>query len=360
MTIQGASPFVQAGSRTVGHASRDGEAGFSLLEVMVTAVVTLTVLSGAFQAFDDARRAADATAMIADGNQNLRAAIAQITRDALQTGREIPTGGIPVPFGTNAVAIRRPGPPGTALTFPADWEVLPAICPGANLGPALNGVPTDIVTVLYGDPTLPLNAWPLASVAADGSRATVDNRTPIGDARTGVRPGDLIWFTNGLGNAIQTVTSVEGQSIVFAADGQADAFGFNQRGAEQGTILQIRGGATFPPTSATRVVMVSYYLDTVTTPGVPRLVRRVNFGPERPLAVGIDAVQVSYDLVDGATNPTNVEDVLAPNSPMQVRKLNLFVSAVTRDRFSQSRQPVRSSVGTQISLRSMSFVDRYR
>lgn len=344
-------------ARRVGR--RAGEAGFSLMEVMVTTALALIVISGAFQAFDDARKASDTTALIADGNQNLRAAVAQITRDALQTGREIPAGGIPIPFGTNAVPIRRPGPGTAVLTFPDTWEVLPGICPGPSLGPTVEGVATDIITVLYSDPTLPLNDWPLASVRADGTRATVDARTSISEARTRVVPGDLIWFTNAYGSAIQTVTSVTDQTMYFASGVAEDAFGLNQRTASQGTILQIRGGTEFPATSALRIVMVSYYLDTTTVPDVPRLIRRVNFGEPRPIAIGINALQATYDLVDGGAALTNLEDVVEPNSPMQVRKLNLSISSVTRSRFSQTRQPVRSSVTTQVSLRSMSFVDRY-
>ena len=339
---------------------RHGEAGFGMAELMISLGITLVVLAGSFRAFDDARRASEAGAMLADGSQNLRMGVTLITRDAMQTGRELPTGGIPIPRGGSAAAISRPAPPGTTLTFPTAWEVLPSICPGPALGPIVNGVRTDILTVLYADSTLALNEYPLASVLADGSRMTVDSRTVIGDARTGLRPGNLIWFTNAVGNAIQTVTGVSGQLVSFAQGDVADAFGFNQRTATSGTVLLIRSAGVFPTTSATRVVMVSYYLDTVTAAGQSRLMRREGFQTPRLVGMGVENLVITYDIVDGTTNPVNQVDAVAPNSPSQIRKVNLRLSGRSEQVLSQTRQRMRSSVATQVSLRSMSFRDQYR
>ncbi|MCX6551403.1 MAG: prepilin-type N-terminal cleavage/methylation domain-containing protein, partial [Acidobacteria bacterium] len=80
------------------------EGGISLIEVMVTVIVMLVVLAGSFRALEDARRATEVTALVADGNQNLRVAVVQITRDVMQTGRELPNAGIPVPTGAGATA----------------------------------------------------------------------------------------------------------------------------------------------------------------------------------------------------------------------------------------------------------------
>jgi prepilin-type N-terminal cleavage/methylation domain-containing protein len=333
--------------------------GFSLIEVAVTLLVTLVVLAGSFRAFDDARKAIELGTLVSDNTQSVRAAVVQITRDVMQTGRELPNAGIPVPSGTGSAAVRRPAPPGATLTFPTSWGVLPSVCTGQRLGPTINGVQTDIITVLYADPTLDLNQWPLTAVASNGSTMTVDSRTAINGATNGLRPGDLIWFTNAVGNAIQTVTGVNGQIVSFAAD-SSDAFGLNARSASQGTILQIRSGTTFPPTSATRVLMVSYYIDTVTAAGQMRLMRRVGFGAARLVGVGVENLQATYDIVDGTTNPTNQAEALSPNNPSQIRKLNLFVAEQSSSSFSATRQKLRSTVATQISMRSMSFVDRYR
>ncbi len=336
------------------------ESGFGLTELLVSMALVAVVLAGSFRAFDDARVASEVGALMVDGSQNLRMAVVLITRDAMQTGRELPSGGIPIPRGPGVAPIRRPGPPGDVLTLPADWTTLPSICPGNSLGPRVNDVPTDIMSVLYADATLLLNEYPLTNIMADGSRMTVDSRTAINDPRTGLRPGDLILFTNSIGNAVQTVTSVIGQNVYFASGDANDVFGFNQRTATSGSIVQIRSGAVFPTTSATRVTMVSYYLDTTTAAGQFRLMRQEAFQPARLIGIGIENVQFTYDIVDGSTNPTNQVAAVAPYSPSQIRKVNLFLASRSERQLRQTGRQVRSSISTQVTLRSMSFMDRYR
>jgi hypothetical protein len=135
----------------------------------------------------------------------------------------------------------------------------------------------------------------------------------------------------------------------------------NQRGAESGTILNLRDeDGVFPPTNIVRVTMVTYYVDTVTDPALPRLVRRVNMGDRLAIAMGVENLQITYDLVDEVTNPTNVEDIPAGNGPNQLRKANLFLLARSLDQNPQTGEFFRNSMATQVGLRSLSFVDRYR
>ena len=70
-----------------------------------------------------------------------------------------------------------------------------------------------------------------------------------------------------------------------------------------------------PTTRISRVRMITYYLDAVTDPEHPRLVRRVNNGDPMTFdntlgtAVAIDAVdlQFAYDISNGTGNPGDVE-----------------------------------------------------
>lgn len=116
----------------------------------------------------------------------------------------------------------------------------------------------------------------------------------------------------------------------------------------------------FPPTTATRVWMVSYYVDTVTDPTLPRLVRRINMGQNLAIAMGVENIQITFDLVDGVTNPTNLDTLPAGNSANQIRKANLFLLARSLEEDRQTREFFRNSMATQVGLRSLSFVDRYR
>ena len=232
-----------------------------------------------------------------------------------------------------------------------------AVIPGATLGPTLNGIATDVVSVLYDDPSLALNTYTLTSVATDGSSAVVDSRIPITTAGTAVAAGDLILFSNAVGYAIQQVTRVSGQTMYFDA---GDSFGFNQRTATTGTIVKIKSGSSFPPTSAKRILMTTYYIDSVTVPAQPRLVRVTNFRAPQIVAANIDNLQFSFDIVDGVTNPVNQKTPVAPNSPSQVRGVNLFLTARGTPLQRPTGPMVRNGLATQVTLRSMSYQDRYK
>ena len=333
-----------------------GEAGFTLAELLVSTVVTLMVVGAALGAFTDAIRITDLARETTDTNQSLEVATALMVRDFIQAGQGIPLGGIPIPSGAGATDVKRPSPAGADMTFPVTTETLPAVTPGGSLGPVVIGVQTDMVHVLYADPRLPLNTLPLESITADGSRMTVDASIPIG-GQDRIQAGDLILFSNANGNAMQMVTSTDGQTVVFD---EGDPMNLNQRGAGQGTIINLRSDGQFPPTTATRVNLVSYYIDTVTDPALPRLVRQVNMGARLAIALGIENCQITYDLVDGNTNPINIEMPVAPSSANDIRKVNLFLGARSIAANARTRQFFRNTMATQVSLRSLTFVDRYQ
>ena len=337
------------------------EAGFGLTELMVSLAIVAVVLAGSFRAFDDARRAADIGGMLADGSQNLRMGITLMTRDThpdrpgtaerrhsdparQRRGADQPAGaarrGPDVPLHLEHVAVH--------LSRATVWADHQRRRDGRHDASSTRIRPWTC------------NQYPLTSILADGSRMTVDARTTITNARTGLRAGDLIWFTNAVGSAIQTVTSVSGQYVYFAANHVSDAFRFNQRTATSGSIMQIRTGTTFPTTSATRVTMVTYYLDSTTAPGQVRLMRREGFQTERLVGSGIENLQLTYDIVDGTVNPTNQNDAVAPYGPSQIRKVNMYLARRSDVELRQTGRQMRSSISTQVSLRSMSFRDRYR
>jgi hypothetical protein len=143
-------------------------------------------------------------------------------------------------------------------------------------------------------------------------------------------------------------TAVNGQSIHYD---QGDVMNVNQAAAE-GTAAQFGNG----PLDATfsRIRMITYFIDNAVEP--PRLMRQLNFHQPRAVAMGIENFQVSYDLADGAANPTNVESPALPN---QIRKVNIYVAARSRQRSVNTGQFLRNALSTQVSLRNLAFVDRY-
>jgi hypothetical protein len=187
---------------------------------------------------------------------------------------------------------------------------------------------------------------------------TVPNATSITDRDNAITAGDLILFTNALGSALQEVTRTSGQVVFFET---SDVSRLNRRGAASGTILELQATAGVfgaGAVSATRIKMITYYLDKTTDPAAPRLVRRENYRTPRAMAGAMDDLQITYDLANGTTNPTNVENPIDP-SPNQIRKVNLDVGVRSEGRSMPQNKYARNRISTQVSLRSLAFVDRY-
>ncbi len=123
--------------------------------------------------------------------------------------------------------------------------------------------------------------------------------------------GNLIMFHNSNGTALEYVTGVSGQVITFAA---GDPAGLNQTGLTQwhGGKSAERGGGGFPPTSITRVWMVTYYIDSTTNPAAPQLIRQVNY-PNFP--AGPAAVNPPQAIADNVENLSFSYDITASNFP---------------------------------------------
>ena len=367
------------------------EAGFSLLELLVATAILVIVVTVTLGALNDALHTNEGVTLLADMMENLRAGMNYMVRDLIQAGEGIPTGGITIPNNSvggicdnTARPINRPAPPGLVYTFSQCYTALPAIGPGPGLVPPI--VPpagagqvlvraSDMISVLYVDNTVlwhnfppinnPNNPTCAGAISAAGDSVTFDGKaacTPLPAGNAAVQPGDLMMFTNAAGNILQTVTAVAGQKLTFAA---GDAFNLNGRGDPQGTIKHIQqpiNSGSYPPTSAIRVWLITYYIDNVTDPLRPRLMRQVNFRQAQPVGEVIEDLQVSYDIVNAlATVPSmNAKTPVEPDTPAQIRKANLYLGARSDAAYSQSKLYFRNNLVTQVSFRSLAFVSRYQ
>ena len=333
-----------------------GQLGVGLLEMLIGVGLTLVILATTMVALNDGVRMFDTAQAVSNIRHNGRNGLNLMTRDLIQTGQGIPTGGIPIPSGVGVTPIVRPGP--GALAYPAGTVVVPALTPGQALGPVVNGRVTDIITLLYADHTLDLDEFPLTGIAADGSTMTVDVATSITDADNGISIGDLILFSNPLGHATQQVTSlVSGRTVAFGA---TDSMNLNQRAAPAGTIIQLQDApGSFPTTTARRIWMVTYYVGDTET-DAPKLMRVVNNGTPRPVALDVEDVQFTFDLVDGYANPAGVDTPPVGNSPAQIRKVNLMLATRSRTPNRTTGKYQYQTLTTQVALRSLSFLDRFQ
>jgi prepilin-type N-terminal cleavage/methylation domain-containing protein len=382
------------------------QAGFTLLEVLVSVALMLVIMGTTLQMLTDAIHANEGVTLLADTQENLRAAMNYLVHDIVLAGSGIPQGGITIPNNATlgnpnpAVAsnVIRPGPVGALPTFPVIYQLIPAITAGAAQGPpattpdpnnqgaTLAGAPTDFITIIYADTTLvdannhtlnefPVylapgggpagcagaNSAPAGNITATGNQITFDATCiTINNGNTGINPGDLLMLQNALGTTLQTVTGVAGQVVTCAA---ADPFALNGTGKPSGTMLNIQNGIAspggpYPPTTATRIWMITYYLSisAPASPLRPMLMRQVNFNPSQPVGEVLEDLGITYDINGG---PTNTEFVDPTWSPNLIRKVNLSLAARSETAYSKTNDFFRNNLQTQVSVRSLAFFNQF-
>jgi len=374
--------------------------GFTFVELLVGMAVTMVALAAAVLLFRDSTKANSNVTQSSDMSDNLRAGLNLIVQDLIQTGTGIPVGGISIPNtvdknGCNVGApVNRP-PAVLNLTFQGPNSankgcnvILPAVEPGNGLGPTVKspdgttGPATDVITIMYADNTLALDqkpitgpACPTGSILPDGSSITFDAApgcVTIGAAGIPVNAGDLlmIYNANNPNGVLQTVSAVNGQTLIFNA---GDAFNLNGRTATEssGTILTLQNltagapNGTYPPTSCTRIWMITYYLDATTDPRHPTLMRAVNFNTPQPVAETLENLQFSYNFADGTT-PAPVNQFTVPTLPApggdnenQIRSVNVYLGARSTSTTAATGRYARTNLATQVALRSMAYFNTY-
>jgi len=396
------------------------QTGFSLIELLVAITLTLVVMAAIMSAFADASHATEAVTLMADTQQNLRAGLNYMIRDITQAGNGIPPSGITIPNSGGSSptsSVTRPGPftaPATSFgTFPTSWTVLPAVTTGYQAGPTTttSGVGTDMITVLYADNSLVdanghwLNEFPIAgSSGTPGCAATNTSPDPqgtivtsgttttitfdstcmiINNGNTGLAVGDLIMLQNNntTGSASMTASDASvdnstagnvallwissinrtANSITFSS---GDPFGLNASGAASGTIVKIQspaGSGTYPATTATRVWMVTYYIDN-SNPQRPQLVRQLNLNTPKAVGDEMEHMQIFYDILNaGSSPPTVTAEVENPTVGQlaYIRDAYILLYARSDDKNSLTHDYVRNNLETVVSIRGLDFYNQF-
>jgi type II secretory pathway pseudopilin PulG len=359
-----------------------GDAGYSLVELLVSMGITVVIVGTTMMAMNNALRAAETAQMVTSVNGTLRTSMDLMVRDLLQVAAGLPPGHtLSIPSGANSARVLLPGPPIGNDGADTDFETedtattLSAVIPGPGLGPVVNGVATDIVTVLMADNTF-------GDVAITAATSTTVDVTAAVNIATGVDrivPGQLMMVEKGSTALLLQVTAVDTGNRRLSFD-DTDSLNLNQPIAAAGSLAALNAQApanTPSAVSLTRVRMISYYID-ARNPDHPRLVRRVNNGHPTDfdntlgtaVAVDVENLQVSYDLADANANASNVRFVAADLttsgacnpvacSVNQIRKMNITLTGRSQRPATVSREYFRNAVSTQVSLRGMAFVDEY-
>jgi hypothetical protein len=205
----------------------------------------------------------------------------------------------------------------------------------------------------------------------------------IGTGVDRVSPGQLMMVSKGSTTTLVQVTAVNSATrrITFLA---GDSLNLNQTaGGVVGNLATLNaqaptGAAAPAATRITRIRMITYYLDNTTSPGRPRLVRRINNGHETgfsnllgtAVALDMEDLRFTFDLTDGATNPGAVRftagdlttgGACAPGAcfPTQIRKVNVLLAARSDNANSTQARAFRNTLNSQVALRGMALVNEY-
>jgi len=394
------------------------QSGFTLIETLVAMTLMLIVVAAVMGALTDATHATEFVSLMADTQENLRAGMNYIVRDIMQAGSGIPQSGITIPnTGGSSPTSAVTRPPTGFGNFPNTWTVLPAIAAGYQAGATTttSGVATDMVTMLYADTSLVdsngnwLNKYPIKgtsgtagcaaanpnpapqgtiTTAGSGSSTTVTiafdtSCIVVNNGNTGLQPGDLIMLQNNntTGSVSQTssdasvdnstagavclmtISSVNkaANSITFST---GDAFGLNTSGQTHGTISNIEspaGSGTFPVTTATRVWMVTYYVDN-SNASRPQLMRQVNLNAAKAVGDEVEHLQVFYDILNAGSSPVTVTAEVENPTLAQlpyIRDAYIILYARSDSKFSLSNNYVRNNLETVVSIRGMDFYNEF-
>lgn len=345
---------------------RKGQLGLSLLEALVALLIGSIVLTAGATLVTKALQITDLITVRTEMQQDGRAAINSILKDLSLAGTGMPVGGIQLPTGTGATPSLFACSGGACLlknhTFPANH--LYPVLPDANDGNVQKGAP-DAMTMAYIDRTL--NLGTATGITASGSQINLASVA-------GLNIGDLIMLSNVHGSAIGMVTNVltVSNTVVF---GNSDPLNINQPGAANGNIAALQDpgpGNKYPPTTAARILVISYYLQQNAGPDGAfntnddnwQLMRQVNGQQPVPVMDGVENLQVSYDVYDdtaSSASSTLVTNTKSANgTPGLIRKINVVMNVRSLRPAGPGKALSHLTLAAAVSPRNLSFRDRYK
>ncbi|MBI4473250.1 MAG: hypothetical protein HY646_11325 [Acidobacteria bacterium] len=328
------------------------ESGFSLVESLTASAAMMVVMAATFTLLNMSFTAAAGITEVMSTQQNIRVALNTVARDIVMAGTGLPTGGISVPNGANALDITRPGVGGAMLT-PDDTIAI--LAPANEAGAAINGVSTDALTITAMNQDSP--EWTIADITPDGTE--IEFNEDVQEGNFALEVGDVLVFTNSNGSVLGMVTSISGVENDYRAFFEVnDALSINQPDAEAGNIKALLNeDLTLPPTTGTRINIVTYYLN-ATIADHPRLMRVLNGNAPQVIAEDIENLQFSFDLFDYDTN-VNTSNQETTNSPNQIRSVHVIINGRSSRILQRTQNYYRFSLASKVGVRNATFRNRY-
>jgi hypothetical protein len=238
--------------------------GFTVFELIIAMGMATIVLGGALALTSQAIGLGDMVSQRSDMQQNGRVAINMMALDASLAGTGFPTSGVQLASGASSQDAYFACDTGQCYITNNVYtsERLYAVWPGNAGGPTINGVATDVITVVYDDPTSNFDQFLLDDIEATANKVFFNPATTpaYDDAVVGLKVGDVLLMNNGNGQAVTTVTDVRINEEVRL--NPSDPLNFNQQGGAAfghfGSIINPPATPLFAPTTARRINIVTY------------------------------------------------------------------------------------------------------
>lgn len=334
------------------------EAGFSLLELLISMVIFLVVTGSVFGLLQVAHKSRAIVSENTGLNKNVRLALNLVGRDTYNAGFGYPLRNTVV-LPDNRV--------GTLLGIPLDVDTsrdtVPPIIAGNNITlSTYNLTPntrTDQVTFFFKDNTFnPVGgvSQPLNINAATTTTGGIDEIVPLSGSNLTCRVNDIYLITGNTGSTLGLSTALSGINSIQFSNG--DLLTFNQTGVT-GPLRSIT-----VPASIQRVIMVTYYVTpdgTLTRRDYANRTPAVAFVDE-PLVYGVENFQIRYVMDDGTVsdNPSAGPNGIAgdaddtPGNLAAVRQIRYTVS-VRATELNAANQPYRASQTATFSTRNLGY-----
>jgi prepilin-type N-terminal cleavage/methylation domain-containing protein len=347
--------------------SLKNQRGFTLLEFMLSSALTLIMLAATFTLLNNLFVANTSIQQTLGAQQNLRVGMNALTRDITMAGTGFPDSGIPIPNGAGSAQLSRPGlgiscAVSTVGCMPTVGNVISIITPGIGIV-SLSTTSTDVVTIATIDQTAP--TWNVVSMSANGTVVTFSQN--VRDAgSTQLFVNDLLLFANAHGSAFGCVTAVAAGTSVQASFAAGDVLNINQppptvnSGNMAATLQAPIVFPGVPPTTATRVMLITYFLNNA-NPQDPKLMRSVNGNTPQVMVENIDNLQLSYDLFNynNNTDTSNVKAQAAAN-PNQIRSVSVYLYGHSSDRLKRTGDFAHFALVSKVNVQNATFRNRYQ
>ena len=346
---------------------KSSEAGFTLLEMLVSMVIFLAVTGMIWGALSVARYGRNTVNEEVELTKTVRVGLALLGRDTYNAGYGYPLrSAVVLPDNRLTTLLGLPN------DFDSSRDTVPPIIAGNNI--TLNsinpvaGTRTDQVTFLYKDSTFnpvsnvsgaPAVSSPLSINAATTTGTGIDEIVPLTGSNSVCRVNDLYLISGNTGSTLGLATALSGSNKVQFSNG--DVLGINQTGSSG----PLRGITV--PASMLRVMMVTYFVTTDGTltrrkyANAPVQIPAVAFVDE-PLVYGVENFQVQYVMEDGSIrdNPSAGPNGVPGDADDQqslleaVRQIRFTVNVRSNER-DTSGQPFRASMTSTFSTRNLGY-----